>query len=81
MVSGQNELMNPSLFLIVDCVCKVSGRLAIHAILKVSLKGQTVQDAKWINEARLKNCQTLLPDELDLNSLTVRDVSKANDSC
>jgi len=36
MVSGQNELMNPSLFLIVDCVCKVSGRLAIHAILKVS---------------------------------------------
>ena len=46
----------------------------------VQLKGQTVQNARWINEAQLKNCQTLLPDELDLNSLTVRDVSKANDS-
>jgi len=44
----------------------------------VQLKGQTVQNAKWMNESLLKNCQTLLPDELDLNSLTARDVSKAN---
>ena len=47
----------------------------------VQFKGKTIQDAKWINESRLENCQTLLPDELDLNSLMVRDVSKANDIC
>jgi hypothetical protein len=74
---NENLVVEEDIESIVDNQTIKRGNNEIRQYL-VQFKGQTVQDAKWINESQLMNCQTLLPDELDLNSLTVRDVSKAN---